>query len=155
MTQVNRSTMKNLRFFVKHFRRSPISRRAAVLILLCAFLTGCDKPENPSPATTAEAQKIVASRVIILKRFAGENHIYGGGLQLVDTGPGQYRAATGQQKTTTVYVFRNVDELEPEYIKANGNPFRFYEDSEDWKYLNRIFFKDIQLKPAAHMSFPA
>jgi hypothetical protein len=31
----------------------------------------------------------------------------------------------------------------------------FMKTLRDWKYLNRIFFKDIQLKPAAHMSFPA
>jgi len=145
--------MKNMRFFVKPFRRSPISRRAAVLILLCAFLTGCNKPENPPPATTAEAQKIVASRVIILKRFAGENHIYGGGLQLVDTGPGQYRAATGQQKSTTVYVFRNVDELEPEYIKANGNPFRFYEDSEGLEVFKPDFLQRHPIKTGGAYDF--
>jgi hypothetical protein len=36
---------------------------AAVLILLCALLTGCNKGENPAPTTTADTQNIKATSV--------------------------------------------------------------------------------------------
>jgi hypothetical protein len=110
---------------------------AALLVLAC----GCGRNEGASGSSetksakttghAAPAEEIETGKLMIWDSAKVGNRMYSnGGLVLVQTHtPGEYNAVE-QKSAATVYVFRSLEQLSPDYITNNRQVFSYLQAAD-------------------------
>jgi hypothetical protein len=127
-----------------------LSCASRVICITAALLTAilssaCDEPARPGHA--APPEEIETSKLMIWDSAKVGNRIYNnGGLVLAQTHtPGEYNAVE-QKSAATVYVFRSLEQLSPDYITNHRQVFSYLQASDDLEAFQPDYLQQHQIK---------